>query len=270
MKKRSLIACVILGIGSVAGLVVLLVGGVFALTRPVVDASEQFLALVAQGKIADAYASTADNFRSQQDEASFAEGVGQLGLDEFASVSWHSRQIENQTGTADGTVATKTGGTRSVSVRLVREGGRWAVDGVRYGGVELATIKASPRVPPEEEIERIVAEALLDFNRAIRSRDFTAFHAKLSDVWKHQTTPERLQKTFQEFVDKDVDIAGIELARPWVAPPPALNGKGVLVVVGHYPTRPYQVRFELEFTHERAGWKLVGFMVGLGKAAATD
>src|SRR5262245_14179048 len=202
MKTGWLIGCGVagvLGIGLVAGLGVLLVGGVFALTRPVVDASEQFLALLGQGRIAEAYASAADGLRTQQDEASFAGAVKHLGLTEFSSVSWHSRQIENQTGTAEGTVATKSGSTRPVSVWLVREGGRWAVVGVRYGGVELATIKAPPPVPPQADIERMLAEALFGFNQAVRSRDFAAFHAGLSDTWKKEITPERLQKTFQEF-----------------------------------------------------------------------
>jgi hypothetical protein len=273
MKKRPLLVvgiAGILGIAALAGLVVLLVGGVFALTRPVVDASEQFLALLGQGKIAEAYASTADGFRAQQDAASFAEAVKQLGLADFASVSWHSRQIENQTANADGTVATKSGGTRPVFVRLVREGDRWAVDGLRYGGVELASIRAAPAVPSAAELERMVGDALLGFNEAVRARDFTSFYATLSDVWKKQTTPEDMQKTFQVFIDKDIDIGPIASVKPQVAPPPAVNDKGVLLVAGHYPTRPSQVRFELEYTHERAGWKLLGISVGVRKATTGE
>jgi hypothetical protein len=44
-----------------------------------------------------------------------------------------------------------------------------------------------------------------------------------------------------------------------------VTDKGVLVVAGHYPTRPSPVRFELEYAHERAGWKLMGIAVRLGK-----
>jgi hypothetical protein len=147
MKKGWLIGCgvvAIVGIGVCAGLGVLFVGGTFALTQPVVDASEEFLALLGQDKIAEAYASAAAGFRAQQDEASFAGAVRQLGLTDCASVSWHSRQVENQEGTAEGTVTTRNGSTKPVSMRLVREGDRWAVVGVRYGGVDLAAIKAPP------------------------------------------------------------------------------------------------------------------------------
>src|SRR5438128_1298497 len=173
MKKGSLIGCGIagiLGIGLCVALGAVFVGGIFALTRPVVDASEQFLALLGQGKIADAYASAADGLRARQDEASFTGAVKQLGLTDYSSASWHSRQIENQQGTADGTVTTKSGGSKPISVRLVRDGSKWTVVGVQYAGVELLTIKSPPPVPPGPELEQMVAEALLGFDQAVRTK----------------------------------------------------------------------------------------------------
>jgi hypothetical protein len=273
MKKGWLIGCGVagvLGIGLCVGLVVLLVGGVFALTRPVADASEQFLALLGQGRVAEAYASAADGFRAQQDEASFAGAVKLLGLTDYSSVSWHNRRVENQEGTAEGTVTTKGGGTRPVAVRLVREGGRWAVAGVRYGGVELAAAPAPPAVPPEAELERMAAEALAGFNGAVRARDFTAFYGALADVWRRETTPQQLQAVFQEFIDKDIDIGPVANVRPQFAPPPAVNDKGALVVAGHYPTRPSRVRFELKYARENGGWKLMGISVSVGKEGPAD
>jgi hypothetical protein len=140
MNRKWLVGCgaaSVLGFGLFVGLGVVFVVGVFALTRPVVDASEQFLSLLGQGKIAEAYASTADGFRARQDESSFADAVKQLGLTDYSSATWHSRQIDNQEGTTEGTVVTKGGGTKSISIRLVHESGKWAVVGVRFGGVDL-------------------------------------------------------------------------------------------------------------------------------------
>src|SRR5207253_6564366 len=136
MKKGWLIGCSIagiLGVGLCAGVAFLVYSGViaiFAVTQPVVDAAEEFLVLVGKGKTAEAYASTAETFRAQQDEASFAAAVKKLGLTDYSSVSWHNRSINNNQGSADGTVTTKGGGTTPVSIRLVQEGGRWRVAGV--------------------------------------------------------------------------------------------------------------------------------------------
>jgi len=260
MRMRWIVVGGISAMGLLACLGVVLVAGIFALTRPVVDASEQFLGLLGQGKTAEAYALTAEGFRAQQDEASFAGAVKQVGLTEYVSASWHSRQIDNNEGSTEGTVTTKSGTTKPVSLHLVKERGKWAVVSVRYGGLELA----SPTLPSKAEVERMVAESLLGFNDAVRSKNFVPFYGKLSELWKKQTTPERLQKTFQEFVDKGIDIGPIKNLTPHVSPSPALNDRGVLQVAGRYPTQPSQVRFELEYAQERGHWKLFGISVEVG------
>jgi hypothetical protein len=273
MRKGWLIGCGVigvLGVGLFSGLVVLLIGGVFALTRPVVDASEQFLVLLGQGKTAEAYASAADGFRAQQDEASFAAAVKQLGLADYASASWHTRRIENFDGAAEGTVTTKKGVTKPVAVRLVREGGKWAVVGVRYGGVDLVALKSPPRVPPAAEVERMVTDTLLAFNQGVLAKDFTNFYGTISDDWKKQITPERIKEAFHEFLDDDTDIGSIKDVKPQFASPPAVNDKGVLVAAGHYPTQPARVRFQLEYEYERTAWKLTRISVNVSNTDAAQ
>jgi hypothetical protein len=257
------------GIGLCVALGFLFVGGVFALTRPVVDASENFLAQLGRGELAEAYAAAADGLRARQDEASFVGAVEQLGLTEYARASWTRRGIENQEGSAEGTVFTKGGVAKPIALQLVREGGRWAVVGVRYGGVDLATVQASPAVPPGPERERLVAESLLGFNGAVRARDFTAFYRTLSELWKKETTPKQLQQTFQVFLDRDIDIGPVKDLKPRIARA-SVNDRGVLAVAGHYPTRPSRVQFDMEYVRESGAWKLSGITVNVGKEVAAD
>src|SRR5688572_9193208 len=92
-----------LGIGGVfvVGAIGAIAWAAFALTRPVIDASEQFLALVAEGNPAEAYASTSEAFRAQMSEGEFAAAVKQLSLTEYASASWRHREIDNSIGNAE-------------------------------------------------------------------------------------------------------------------------------------------------------------------------
>jgi hypothetical protein len=263
-----LIACVVAVL--FAGVVAVFVGGIFALTRPVVDASEQFLTLLGEGRIGDAYASTADDLRARQDESSFATAVARLGLTDFSSAAWHSRQIENQDGTAEGTVVTKSGEAKPVTVRLVREAGRWSVVGVRYGGIDLATVDAPPAPPPAAELEALVTDSLLEFNEAVRAADFVRFHGTLANVWKRQTSPQQLRATFQAFIDRQIDIGPIADVKPQLSAPAAVSEKGTLAVEGRYPTRPWQVRFGLEYTREGGRWRLTSIAVNVGKADTAD
>lgn len=269
MKKGWLIGCGIagvLGIGACVGVVALIftgVAGIFAFTQPVMDASDEFLALLGQGKVAEAYAATATGYRAQQDEDSFAAAVKQLGLTNYSSVSWSSRKRTNQEGTVEGTVTTKDGSTTPVSIQAIQEGGQWKIVGVRYGGVELVTIKVSPPVPAEADLRRLVTETLLDFNQAVQTKDFTMLYGKLSDLWKKETSPEKLQMNLQEFIDKKVDIGPIKNFNPQFVPPPLVNDKRVLVVEGHYPTEPSRVRFKLQYIRESTAWKLTAISVNV-------
>ena len=268
MNKGWIIGCAIaaiLGIALYAGLGALFFGGIFTLTKPVVDSSEEFLGLLGQGKVAEAYASTSSGFRAQQDEASFAKAVKDLGLTDYSSASWGNRSIKNSEGLTEGTVTSKSGGTSPVSIQLVKEGDKWKIVGVRYAGVDLTTIKAPLPIPSEAELRSMAKEALLDFNQAVKARDFSAFFAKISDSWKKQTTPGELANAFQEFSDKKIDIGSIAALTPLFDSPASTNEKGFLVLIGHYPTKPSVVRFTLKYIHETAGWKLIAIEVNVGK-----
>ena len=255
---------VFVGFALFASLVVFAVGGIFVVTRPVVEASERFLGMLGEGKISAAYAAGADGLRVQQSEASFARAVTQLGLTDYASVSWRNREINNRNGIAEGTVHTKSGDKKPVLLRLVHENGEWRVVSVRFGGLELALFGDESLVPSTMELERLATETLLGFNQAVKSRDFNDFYVNLSQVWQQQTTPEQLQQTFQPFIDKNVDIAAIGNVRPQLTDPASIVDQGVLLVAGEYPTQPHAVRFKLEYVGEPAGWKLLGISVNVG------
>lgn len=259
MNKRWLTG---ISIAAVVG-VVLCVGcsGLLALTQPVVDASDEFLGLLGQGKITEAYACTGNGYHALQDEASFTAGVKQLGLTDFSSVSWNSRKINNDDGSVEGTVTTRSGGTTPIAMQLVKEGGKWKIVSVRYAGVALESIKAAPPpVPAEAEARQMVMEALTDLHHAIKTKDFTEFYNKLSDTWKKDTTAEKLGKTFlaQDF---DFDLDAIKNVTPTLSPAPAVNELGNLVVKGYFPGKPLPLQFKFTYVHEPAGWKLVGVHV---------
>ena len=144
------------------------------------------------------------------------------------------------------------------------------VDHAEASGVDLTTIKVQRSLPAQAAIEQMVADALLSFNRAVQIRDFTSFYETLSEGWKKQTSPQQLQKTFQVFLDRKIDIEGIKNVKPLLGSPPALKDNGLLVIAGHYPTRPSRVGFELEYATDSDGWKLMGITVNVGKASNSD
>src|SRR5262245_57548859 len=129
MKKGLLIGC---GVAGTLGL--LCCGGfaaifytAFALTGPAVTATDDLLALLRDGKTTEAYRSTAKSLQSQQSEAEFTQAVQRLGVTDYASSSWLSRNIENNEATLEGTVTTRGGRSIPLTVKLVKEDGGWKV-----------------------------------------------------------------------------------------------------------------------------------------------
>ena len=118
----------------------------------------------------------------------------------------------------------------------------------------------SQSVPSEHQLKTLTRESLLAFNRAIQAQDFTAFHKQISALWREQITPAKLKEIFQTFIEQEIDLSPVASLEP-VFDEPAVIDDGVLVVQGHYPTRPSAVQFRLKYLNEKSAWKLVGIKV---------
>src|SRR5262249_34082452 len=98
-----------------------------AATQPPVTAAERVLTLLGNGEISDAYASTATDLRNQHTEAEFAAEVQRLGLTDYASSSWPSRDVVNHETTIEGRMTTTKGRRVQLTIKLLKEGNDWRV-----------------------------------------------------------------------------------------------------------------------------------------------
>jgi WD40 repeat protein len=109
--------------GGGAGLVFIL----YQTFRGPTEAADRFLALVGEDKAHDAYDMTAAAFRNGLDESAFAASVKQTGLADHAAVSWSSWKSTNGITTIEGAVTTRKATTIPVTLKLLKEDGRWKV-----------------------------------------------------------------------------------------------------------------------------------------------
>jgi hypothetical protein len=265
MKKGLIIGCVGCGaVAAVAGVIVtIIVVAAFGLTSGAVAAADQFLALLGDGKFNEAYVSTAAAFQSEQTEEEFVDVVHRLGLGDFASASWSSRSVNNDLATLEGTVRTKAGGSNKLTVKLIKQGDSWKILSLSGPATGAVAVSTGNEVPSDEELRRLVAQSLMDFNEAILAEDFSSFHEGISELWKNQITVEQLAGVFQPFVENEIDISPIKDMSPEFNQPPAMNEDGFLVVSGYYPTQPSSVFFELNYCYEHPEWKLAGIQVNV-------
>ena len=148
------------------------------------------------------------------------------------------------------------------ALKFFHEDGQWKLLGINVDLRAAADPNAEkPKPPAEAELRKLVRQTLLDFNDAVQTKDFTAFHAKASTPLKQQVTPEKLRTAFQAFIDRRVNIGGLKDLEAKFAGEPKVDGEGVLTVKGEYPTRPVRTAFRVKYFQEKGEWKVLGVNV---------
>ena len=132
--------------------------------------------------------------------------------------------------------------------------------------IALSTSAQTPAVPSEKELKTLTHDSLLAFNKAVQAKDFTAFHKQISALWREQITPAKLKSIFQTFIDQEIDLDPIIPLEPVFDEPAKIDDDEVLVLNGHYETRPSVVQFRLKYLNEESQWKLVGIKVDVKPA----
>ena len=268
MKKGTVIGigigCGVIAIGflACAGLFGGLAWFGFGMYKETTAAADSFLGKIGADDIKGAYDSSSSTMRQEQTLEQFTANVKALGLTEYQSAKWTSFNVVNDQGTIEGTMTTKTGGAVPLKITLIKENGTWRVSGVSStskAGVELGG--DSKPLPSDDELKKLATKGLLDFNKSVQTNDFKTFYETLSELWKRQTTPEKLHDAFKDFVDKKINIGLIAKSTPVFDKKPAIGADGILELDGYYPTKPFKVRFELKYTYEHPDWKLIGIHV---------
>jgi hypothetical protein len=125
----------------------------------------------------------------------------------------------------------------------------------------LSVSAFAAEVPPESELKSMTMDSLLAFNDGVQEKDFSDFYKDLAGLWKEQTTPEKLKTLFNDFIQKEINIAPIKKLQPVFNKDAKINSDGMLVIAGYYPTTPKRVVFELKYLDEKGDWKLAGINV---------
>ena len=123
---------------------------------------------------------------------------------------------------------------------------------------------AQNTVPPARPLEALVKASLMTLNDANLTGDYRVLHARLSEPFRKQYTPDRLKATFKEFSEKNVDVDIVTAMTPTYEQPPYIDSEGKLILRGFFPTEPSRVSFEMDFVSGEGEWKLIRINVRVG------
>lgn len=228
-------------------------------TQQAVDATDQFLAQVANDDFAGAYNSTTAQYQQAQSLEEFTQSMKDMGLTNYSSSSFLSRNILNNEATIKGEITTNKGTIVPLTVVLIKELNVWHVSTISNSTVSVGA--GTKSIPTVEKLNELATATLLEFDKGVAQRDFANFHGQLSRPFQDQKTVAELNQIFKEFIDKQINVSVVEEETPIFTEPPAIDGDGVLVLVGYYPTKPARVEFTLKYVYEHPEWKLLAINV---------
>lgn len=246
-----------------------------------VASARRFFERIAAGDARGAYQDSAFGFQAQRNAAAFEGAAKEMGLAEYVGAEWEPAAIERQTAKVTARLKTRSGKEIPLLITLTDETGAWRVYSLRsppsettgvsenrftlVGKAPALTGAVIQPVPPDDELRALVRDNLLRFNEAIREQSFDAFYDSVSSKWQDQLTKGQLQRAFQPFIDKRVDLSGLQHLDCTFDVSPEVGADGLLTVIGDYATKPYKVHFSLKFFYELPVWKLFGVDVSLQK-----
>jgi hypothetical protein len=131
--------------------------------------------------------------------------------------------------------------------------------------VSVATGALAQKVPSATVQEMLIKAALLSFNDANVTGNYSVFHAKLSKPFRDQYPPEKLAATFKAFRDQHVDFELVVAKQPVPAEEAKVDDRGVLTIKGYFDTQPSRVNYDLAFILSDGDWKLIRINVDVKK-----
>ena len=175
------------------------------------------------------------------------------------------------------------------SSRRATPGG--AQDRYRLAGGAVGLAEAGNRqpAPDDETIRKLVVEAMMRFDEAVRAKSFNDFFDHISRRWQlqlvhsyeagfdydtamrrpleageHELGSAHFDRVFRAFMESSVDLSSLRgNIAPVLAPPPRLSTEALLLVSGYFPAQPNRVNFALKFIYESPSWRLFGLDVNL-------
>jgi hypothetical protein len=119
-----------------------------------------------------------------------------------------------------------------------------------------------------EQAFYLIRSTLLTLNDANRSGNYSVLRDLAAPDFQAKNSAADLAGSFADLRRRKFDLFAAALIAPQLTAAPALDGKGMLRLTGHFPTRPQQIDFDLLFQNVGGQWRLFGIAVAKPTAAA--
>lgn len=133
-----------------------------------------------------------------------------------------------------------------------------------------AATKPATQLPVSlEQALYLIRSSLLTLNDADKSGNYTVLRDLAAPGFQQKNSAADLSAIFANLRNEHVDLFASALAAPQLSAPPHLE-KGMLRLTGHFPSRPWQINFDLLFANVAGHWRLFGISVATPMAQPVE
>jgi len=131
-----------------------------------------------------------------------------------------------------------------------------------------------PPAPPKDvggpEISMLIRTTMIALHQANVTGNYTVLRDLGASILQSANTAADLSVLFADFRKNRISLAPTVLFDAILDQKPALTTNGVLKLVGHFPTKPQEVVFDLTFAYELGAWRIALLNVGTRMAGDTS
>jgi hypothetical protein len=108
----------------------------------------------------------------------------------------------------------------------------------------------------------LIRTTMIALDQANATGNYTVLRDLGASIMRASNTDADLAELFAQFRKSRMSMAPTVLIDPILDQKPELSTNGVLHLVGHFPTTPQEVIFDMTFAYELGGWRIAVLSVG--------
>lgn len=132
----------------------------------------------------------------------------------------------------------------------------------------LATAGAEAATPAEVsgvEISVLIRSTVVALDQANLTGNYSVLHDLGDGTFRNTYSQAALADMFRAFREQNIALNSVVLFDAELDAPPQLTQDGYLHLLGHFPTVPNQVIFDITYRYEDGPWRIDGLNVGMRK-----
>ena len=266
MKVPPIVRKLLIGVGSFAALISIVIAIVFQATSGLTKVADSFFEALKKGDTDEALKYFSEQALNQSSKEDLNDFRADNSLADLKSLSWSNRSISiPDSGKLTGTINLENGQNIPLEISFTKNGENWRIYSIKKEVAGILDSVDEKELPSEESLIQLSRKTTNRFVNSIQTNDFTSFYGEISHTWRMETSAEELSKGLNQFRDvyetqpaSHPYFESLKNMQPIFTKKPSINQSGFLMISGKYNIKP-EFTFTYNYIFEGLSWKLVGF-----------